>query len=107
MPRKSRKKDDEDKLPRFNWTEPMVHAALDEAIQQDGLKKRAGQGFKAEALLAITAAAQEKADPELTTRLTTSQLESKLDAVRSLSAHLLTHDMFLSSLLFTIILIPR
>lgn len=92
MPRKSRKnketQDDESKQPRFSWTEPMVHAALDEAIQQDGLKKRAGQGFKAEAMLAITAAAQEKIDPELGVKLMTNQVETKLDTVRSLSAHL-------------------
>lgn len=38
--------DEQEKQPRFSWTEPMVHAALDEAIQQDCLKERAGQGFK-------------------------------------------------------------
>ncbi|KAN0071978.1 hypothetical protein V8E54_009707 [Elaphomyces granulatus] len=54
----------------------MVQAALDEAIQQDCLKKRAGQGFKAEAMLAITAAAQEKVDPELGIKLTTNQGET-------------------------------
>jgi hypothetical protein len=54
----------------------MVQAALDEAIQQDCLKKRAGQGFKAEAMLAITAAAQEKVDLELGIKLTTNQGET-------------------------------
>lgn len=91
MPRKYRKNQDVDQNsqgnqnpgPRVNWTEPMVHAALEEAIQQDALKKRAGQGFKAEAILAITAAAQEKADPEVGIKLTTSQMETKLDTVRS------------------------
>jgi hypothetical protein len=112
MPRKSRKTkktkttqdDAQEKQPRFNWTEPMVHAALDEAIQQDCLKKRAGQGFKAEAVVAITAAAQEKVDPELGIKLTTNQVDTKLDTVRSLSVHLLT-NMFLS--LSLVILIPR
>jgi len=67
MPRKSRKNKttQDDEQEKLSWTEPMVQAALDEAIQQDCLKKRAGQGFKAEAMLAITAAAQEKVDPEL------------------------------------------
>src|SRR6267378_753246 len=90
MPRKSRKNKttQDDEQEKLSWTEPMVQAALDEAIQQDCLKKRAGQGFKAEAMLAITAAAQEKVDPELGIKLTTNQVETKLDTVRSLSAHL-------------------
>jgi len=47
----------------FRWTDDMVQAALDEAIQQDALSKRAGQGFKAEAWLLITAAAQDAIPP--------------------------------------------
>ncbi|KAN0070911.1 hypothetical protein V8E54_011076 [Elaphomyces granulatus] len=88
MPRKSRKNkatqdnEQEKQQSRFTWTEPMVHAALDEAIQQDCLKKRAGQGFKAEAMLVITAAVQEKVDAELGIRVTTNQVETKLDTER-------------------------
>lgn len=89
MPRKSRKNkatqdnEQEKQQSRFTWTEPMVHAALDEAIQQDCLKKRAGQGFKAEAMLVITAAVQEKVDVELGIRVTTNQVETKLDTLKS------------------------
>jgi hypothetical protein len=109
MPRKSRKNratqdnEQEKQQSRFTWT---VHAALDEAIQQDCLKKRAGQGFKAEAMLVITAAVQEKVDAKLGIRVTTNQVETKLDTVRSLSAHL-PIICFFSPLLFTVILIPR
>jgi hypothetical protein len=109
MPRKSRKNkatqdnEQEKQQSRFTWT---VHAALDKAIQQDCLKKRAGQGFKAEAMLVITAAVQEKVDAELGIRVTTNQVETKLDTVRSLSAHL-PIICFFSPLLFIVILIPR
>jgi hypothetical protein len=80
MPRKSRKNkatqdnEQEKQQSRFTWT---VHAALDKAIQQDCLKKRAGQGFKAEAMLVITAAVQEKVVAELGIRVTTNQVETK------------------------------
>jgi len=43
----------------------MVQAALDEALQQDQLGKRAGQGFKNEAMIYITAAAQTAVEPRL------------------------------------------
>lgn len=68
----------------LRWTDDMVQAALDEALQQDQLGKRAGQGFKDEALIPITAAAQAAMDPELGITLTVSQLEGKLAIVCNL-----------------------
>jgi hypothetical protein len=85
MPRKYRKKQGAqetsqiDRSQQLRWTDCMVHAALDEAIQQDQLGKRAGQGFKAEALILITAAAQKKVEHGLGIELTTIQLDTKLD----------------------------
>src|SRR5882762_7660232 len=51
--------------PTLRWTDEMVQAALDEALQQDQLGKRAGQGFKNEAMIYITAAAQTAVEPRL------------------------------------------
>jgi len=59
----------------------MVQAALDEALQQDQLGKRAGQGFKGEAMINITAAAQTAVEPELGITLTVDQVEGKLALV--------------------------
>jgi hypothetical protein len=59
----------------------MVQAALDEAIQQDALGKRAGQGFKAEAWLLITAAAQDAIPANTGWKLSVAQTEGKLDLV--------------------------
>jgi hypothetical protein len=67
----------------LRWTDTMVQAALDEALQQDQLGKRAGQGFKDEAMSCITAAAQAEMDPELGITLTSDQVEGKLALVRN------------------------
>ena len=67
--------------PTLRWTDEMVQAALDEALQQDQLGKRAGQGFKNEAMINITAAAQTAVEPGLGITLTVDQVEGKLALV--------------------------
>jgi hypothetical protein len=63
--------------PALRWIDAMVQAALDEALQQDQLGKRAGQGFKDEAMTCIPAAAQAEMDPELGITLTADRVEGK------------------------------
>jgi hypothetical protein len=65
----------------FRWTNAMVLAALDEAIQQDSIGKRAGQGFKPEAWVLISAAAQEAIPLNSTWKVTVTQTECKLESV--------------------------
>jgi hypothetical protein len=69
------------KTPPVRWSDDMVKGALDEAIQQDALGKRAGQSFKEEAWLLITAAAQEQVPEDLDISITVVQVESKLETV--------------------------